>query len=53
MEAGPQPFLVEMPIPVAEPMVAVLLSLVSYGLQEGFPALTGRSYRAGCLGKRR
>ena len=49
IEAGSQRFLIELPIQVSKPVVPVSSSLVGYGPQEGWPALSGRSYRAGCL----
>src|SRR5580704_15659575 len=48
-EACPQCLLVQMSIQVTEPVVPVCLSLVCYCPQESWPALSGRSYRAGCL----
>src|SRR5258708_39873370 len=38
-----------MPIQVTKPVVRFFSSLVGYGPQEGWPALFGHSYRAGCL----
>src|ERR1051326_2148297 len=38
-----------MPIQVSKPVVRVSASLVGYAPQEGWPALSGHSYRAGCL----
>ena len=49
IEAGSQRFLIELPIQVPKPVVPVSSRLVGYGPQEGWPALFGRSYRAGGL----
>src|ERR1051325_1903998 len=38
-----------MPIQVTKAVVRCFPSLVGYGPQEGLPALSGHSYRAGCL----